>query len=177
MHTANRILQSLEATRAAGLALGAALPPDAIVLCSGGLGAGKTTLIRAICEALGVAPRLVTSPTYTLVNIYPAPVYPGPASVYHVDFYRLEAPEALLELDRDDWVNPAGVTCIEWPAAARPLLVGEALLELALEPVPGAPEARRLTARAADPRYAAALDALRAPAGRSPPPDANPTAP
>jgi tRNA threonylcarbamoyladenosine biosynthesis protein TsaE len=167
-------LPSLAATRAAGLALGRALPPRALVLCAGPLGAGKTTLLKAVCEGLGIAPQLVTSPTYTLVN-----VYPGPRSVYHVDLYRLETPEALLELDRDDWVHPDGVTLIEWPQHARPLLVGEALLELALEPVPAAPEARRLTARAtgesaagASARYAAAIAALRelAAAGGTPPP-------
>ena len=160
-------LSSLAATRAAGLALGRALPPRAIVLCAGGLGAGKTTLLKSVCEGLGIAPQLVISPTYTLVN-----VYPGARSVYHVDLYRLERPEALLELDRDDWVHPDGVTLIEWPEHARPLLAGEAVLELALEPLPGRPQARRLSARcatlagtpaagAANP-YDAALAALRA---------------
>lgn len=167
------------ATRRAGLALGRALPAAAIVLCAGPLGAGKTTLLKAVCEALGIAPQVVTSPTYTLVN-----VYPGPRSVYHVDLYRLEAPEALLELDRDDWVNPDGVTLVEWPEHARPLLVGEAWLELALAHVPGRNEARRLTARAggqaphgATAVYAEALAALRAlaagpgsPAPPEPPP-------
>jgi tRNA threonylcarbamoyladenosine biosynthesis protein TsaE len=152
-----RELESLAATRAAGLALARALPPRAIVLCSGGLAAGKTTLIKAVCEGLGIAPQLVTSPTYTLVN-----VYPGPHPVYHVDLYRLETPEALLELDAEDWVNPDGVTLIEWPQAARPLLAGRAVLELALAFVPGRPQARRLELRATDAAYAAALEALRA---------------
>jgi tRNA threonylcarbamoyladenosine biosynthesis protein TsaE len=158
-------LSDLEATRRAGLALGRALRaqplPRAIVLCSGPLGAGKTTLIKAVCEALGIAPHTVISPTYTLVN-----VYPGRPSVYHVDLFRLEAPEALLELDPADWINPEGITLIEWPDVARPLLAGQACLELALAPVPGRPgaqrhEARRLTA--ADPAgaYADALAALR----------------
>lgn len=161
VHTVTLELQGLEATRRAGLALGRALPPRAIVLCAGGLGAGKTTLIKAVCEALGIAPHLVISPTYTLVN-----VYPGPPCVYHVDLFRLEAPEALLQLDPADWVNPDGITLIEWPEAARPLLAGQALLELELAPLPGReaerPQARALTARAADPAYAGALAALRA---------------
>jgi len=160
MHPVIRELAGLAATRRAGLALARTLPERAIVLCSGGLGAGKTTLIKAICEGLGIAPHLVTSPTYTLVN-----VYPGSRSVYHVDLYRLESPEALLELDPADWVNPDGMTLIEWPEAARPLLAGQAVLELELElePLPGRPEARRLTLRAADATYAGVLGALQAP--------------
>jgi tRNA threonylcarbamoyladenosine biosynthesis protein TsaE len=153
-------LAGLAATRRAGLALAAALPERAIVLCAGELGAGKTTFIRAVCEGLGIAPRLVTSPTYTLVN-----VYPGPRPVYHVDLYRLETPEALLDMDRADWVNPDGVTLIEWPQAARPLLAGEALLELELALPPGAAaraDTRLLRLRGAPGAHAAALAALRA---------------
>jgi tRNA threonylcarbamoyladenosine biosynthesis protein TsaE len=150
-------LDGLDATHRVGLALAQTLPARAIVLCAGELGAGKTTLIKAVCEGLGIAPRVVISPTYTLVN-----VYPGPRSVYHVDLYRLETPEALLELDPEDWVNPDGMTLIEWPEAARPLLAGQAVLELELSTVPGRPGARRLKARAADAAYAGALAALAA---------------
>lgn len=157
MSTATVELDGLAATRRAGLALARTLPPRALVLCQGGLGAGKTTLIKAICEGLGIAPQVVISPTYTLVN-----VYPGTRSVYHVDLYRLEQPEALLELDQADWVNPEGPTLIEWPQAARPLLAGMAALELELALVPGRPDARRLHASASDAAYAPALEAVRA---------------
>lgn len=152
------LLESLDATHRAGLALGSALPPRGIVLCAGTLGSGKTTLLKAVCEALGIAPQMVTSPTYTLVN-----VYPRPRSVYHVDLYRMEAPEALLALDRDDWVNPEGITLIEWPDFARPLLAGETLLELRLSHVPGRPAARLLDAEVTGAErhlYAAALAAV-----------------
>jgi len=150
-------LDSPRATRAAGQALGGALPPRAIVLLAGGLGSGKTTLAKAVCEALGIAPAVVTSPTYTLVN-----VYPGPRSVYHVDLFRLERPEALLELDREDWVNPEGPTLIEWPEHARPLLAGEDVLELSLTPDPAWPEARELVLSGEGTVYGGAFAALRA---------------
>ena len=122
-----------------GVALGGALPERALCLFFGEMGAGKTTLIKAVCEGLGIAPQHVISPTYTLVNIYP-----GRVSVYHVDLFRIEDAEAMLELDRDDWINPAGPTLIEWPQLALPLLQGEAALELHLTAPPQAPERREL---------------------------------
>ncbi|MDH4248827.1 MAG: tRNA (adenosine(37)-N6)-threonylcarbamoyltransferase complex ATPase subunit type 1 TsaE [Deltaproteobacteria bacterium] len=144
-------------TKALGLALAPALPPQAIVLLSGEMGAGKTTLIKAICEGLGVSPRLVISPTYTLVN-----VYPGTPNVYHVDLFRIEQPEALLELDRDDWINPEGPTLIEWPDKALPLLARDATLDLSLQAVAGAPQTREVRARGAEGPYGAVFRALRA---------------
>jgi L-threonylcarbamoyladenylate synthase len=130
--THTMVLAGLARTRSVGLALGHALPPRALVLVSGAMGAGKTTLIKAVCEGLGADPKAVISPTYTLVNVYPRSGFPAGATVYHVDLYRLDGPEALLELDRDDWIHPQGVTLIEWPEIARPLLRGEAVLELRL---------------------------------------------
>lgn len=157
-------LDSLERTRKVGMALGTALGTAfettlgggrAVCLFYGEMGAGKTTLIKAICEGLGIDPTHVISPTYTLVNIYP-----GRVSVYHVDLFRIETPDAMLELDRDDWVNRSGPTLIEWPELARPLLEGEALLELHLSAPPGKPERRDL--RLLDPgeAFAAVFTAL-----------------
>jgi tRNA threonylcarbamoyladenosine biosynthesis protein TsaE len=132
-------LDALDATRRVGMALGRALPRRAVCLFFGEMAAGKTTLIKAVCEGLGIAPENVISPTYTLVNIYPAA-----RRVYHVDLFRIEQPEALLEMDRGDWVNPDGPTLIEWPEAALPLLAGEAPLSLRLEAPPGDPGRRTL---------------------------------
>ena len=145
-------LASLEATRRVGRAIGGALPRLAVVLFAGGMGAGKTTLIKAVCEGLGIAAETVISPTYTLVNIYP-----GRWPVYHVDLFRIEAPEALLELDREDWLNPAGPTLIEWPERAGPLLEGVDALEAAL----AAPtQERTLSLRASGAAYSAVLRVL-----------------
>ena len=127
----------------------------AVVLLEGEMGAGKTTFIKGVCAGMGIPPQGVISPTYTLVN-----VYPGPRSVYHVDLYRLEVPEALLELDRDDWLAPDGLTLIEWPDAARPLLEGEPVLELELTAPDGQPDVRRMRVWATDPCYDPVLAAL-----------------
>ena len=175
-------LDSLAATREAGLALGGALPARAIVLLEGGLGAGKTTLAKSVCEGWGIRPEIVISPTYTLVNVYPAPggsqgSLPGSGdsapiagsptggSVFHVDLYRLEtppaSPDALLELDRDDWINPDGPTLIEWPALALPLLEGEAVLEIRLQMRESHAEARDMTLRGDDGVYGGVFAALR----------------
>ncbi len=149
-------LDSLQTTRAVGIALGRALPPRALCLCFGGLATGKTTLIKSVCEGLGIAPDNVISPTYTLVNIYP-----GPPCVYHVDFFRIEDGEALLEMDRADWINPAGPTLIEWPERALPLLAGEPALTLRLEAPRGGPERRILTLTGEDAAFGKVQEALR----------------
>ncbi len=78
-----------------------------------------------------------------------------------MDLYRLDAPEALLELDADDWVNPAGLTFIEWPDPARPLLAGAAVLELTLAPLADTREGRALTVDGAEEPFAAVFAALR----------------
>lgn len=87
-----------------------------VVLVSGELGAGKTTLIRGACRALGVtAP--VTSPTFTIGQRYQ-----GSVSVSHIDLYRITEPAredpALLE----DYLSPDAVVFVEWPRVAEPLL-------------------------------------------------------
>ena len=166
-HQFDCLLTSLAETdrlgRLLGEALDQALPAHAVVLLFGDMGSGKTTLAKAVCEGLGIAPEQVISPTYTLVNIYP-----GPVSVYHVDFFRTEHPEDLLDLDRADWINPAGPTLIEWPDVARPLLAGDAVLEAKLEWVRGAPQQRGLTLSGGLALYGAVFAALSAPVLASP---------
>lgn len=86
------------------------------MLVSGELGAGKTTFIRGICRGLGVE-EPVTSPTFTIGQLYP-----GRIPVAHLDLYRLadlgQEDPALLE----DYVTDRNVALIEWPAAAAPQL-------------------------------------------------------
>ncbi|MBI3991865.1 MAG: tRNA (adenosine(37)-N6)-threonylcarbamoyltransferase complex ATPase subunit type 1 TsaE [Candidatus Lambdaproteobacteria bacterium] len=153
-----KTLRSLAHTEALGRALGEALgraaAGEAVILLSGELGSGKTTLAKAICAGLGIDPRIVISPTYTLVNIYP-----GPRPVYHVDLFRIEDSAALLEMDRNDWINAAGPTLIEWPGVARPLLEDEPLLEIELS-APDGGETREVVLRSAVPAHAAILRAL-----------------
>jgi tRNA threonylcarbamoyladenosine biosynthesis protein TsaE len=103
-------------TEALGERVAAELAPGDVVLVSGELGAGKTTLIRGACRALGVS-EPVTSPTFTIGH-----VYAGRVPVSHLDLYRLadlgQEDPALL----DDYLTPESISFIEWPAAAEPRL-------------------------------------------------------
>jgi tRNA threonylcarbamoyladenosine biosynthesis protein TsaE len=88
-----------------------------VVTLEGELGAGKTTLIKAICAALGVE-ATVNSPTFTLVNAY----YAGATPVYHFDLYRVMEVEELADIGFEDYLGPDRWLFVEWPALARPLL-------------------------------------------------------
>ena len=87
----SRTLKALEDTQALAREVLPLLPRGAVVALEGPLGAGKTTFVRFLAEALGFAGR-VTSPTYTLVHTYPTPEGP----LVHADLYRLKDPKALL---------------------------------------------------------------------------------
>lgn len=75
----------------------------------GGLGAGKTELVRGFVEALAPG-TIVRSPTFALVYTYPTPRFP----VHHFDFYRLEDPAELAEIGFDEYLGGEGVCLIEW---------------------------------------------------------------
>ena len=100
--------QSEEETIALGEKLAAELPPKAVVLLIGNLGAGKTTLAKGIVNGLGAAqPDEVSSPTFTLIHEYSA-------SVYHIDLYRLDREEQVATLGLDEIFDRTAVVLIEW---------------------------------------------------------------
>jgi len=104
-------------TEALGARLAADLEPGDVVVVSGEVGAGKTTLIRGACRALGIeAP--VTSPTFTVCQRYEG----GRLPVAHLDLYRLEDMESEDPALLDDYLDPGGVAFVEWPALAEPRL-------------------------------------------------------
>lgn len=101
-------------TEAVGERLAGRLEPGDVVLVSGELGAGKTTLIRGACRALGVTEQ-VTSPTFTIGHRYT-----GRVRVSHLDLYRLEGLKGEDPALLDDYVGPDTVAFIEWPQVAGP---------------------------------------------------------
>jgi len=102
------------ATAELGARIARGLEPGDAVLLKGELGAGKTTLARAILRALGVEGH-VPSPTFTLVQAYQA----RSLSLFHFDLYRIEHPRELVELGMDDALED-GVALVEWPERGFP---------------------------------------------------------
>jgi tRNA threonylcarbamoyladenosine biosynthesis protein TsaE len=98
---------------AEGENLGRSLPPRAILAFEGDLGAGKTTLIKAIARGLGVAGG-ASSPTYSLVHRYHA--RRGP--VFHLDCYRLKSPDEAADLDWEGLLRDGDAILVEWPERA-----------------------------------------------------------
>lgn len=94
-----------------GGAIGLALAPGDVVLLSGGLGAGKTTLARAMLKARGLAGE-APSPTFAIVQPYAPPEVD--LAIAHVDLYRIEDEGELIELGLDDYLYE-GALLIEWP--------------------------------------------------------------
>lgn len=87
----------------------------------GQMGAGKTTFIKALCKALGVADE-VNSPTFTIVNEYRAAKgFP----VYHFDFYRINRISEAYEIGIDEYFSGEGLCLIEWPEKIREILPDE----------------------------------------------------
>lgn len=106
------------ATEHLGATLAARLKPGDVVGLKGTLGAGKTTLARAILRAAAGDPALIVpSPTFTLVEVYETPG----GTYWHFDLYRLETPEQVFELGWEE-ARAEGIVLIEWPERLGPLL-------------------------------------------------------
>jgi len=125
------ITHSAEETIAYGCVLARELAPPLIVLLRGGLGAGKTTLVKGIAEGFAAAPAdEVTSPTFTLVHEYRSPR----ATLYHIDLYRIDTERELETLALDDLLAPDSILLIEW-GEKFPRLLRDRDVEITLERV------------------------------------------
>lgn len=156
MHCVDIVLPDEDATHALGDRLGAWLEPGDTVILEGDLGAGKTTLVRAIARGMGVPETIaVTSPTFALVH-----ELPGRHLLAHADLYRLDAPEEIVEIGLLETIGRGGaVTCIEWGERFLDVLGPPTLLvRLAFDE--GA--ARRARIESSSPRGTSLLDSIRA---------------
>jgi tRNA threonylcarbamoyladenosine biosynthesis protein TsaE len=117
---------SAAATEALGARVAERLQAGDVVVIAGEVGAGKTTLIRGACRALGVEGP-VTSPTFTIGQRYAD----GRIPISHLDLYRLESLEGEDPALLDDYLGPEGVAFVEWPAVGVERL-GRPALEIRL---------------------------------------------
>ena len=115
------ICRDLAATQAAAAELAATLKGNEVVAFFGDLGAGKTTFIRALCQALGLEDE-VTSPTFAMVHEY----HSGPFPIYHFDMYRVDGEDSLFSTGYYDYLDH-GLMLIEWSENIESLLPPDAI--------------------------------------------------
>ena len=115
------VTETAEDTRKAAAALAELLVPGDVISLTGDLGAGKTTFVQGAARGLGVTDR-VASPTFVLVR-----EYRGDVPVYHVDVYRLDRLQEVIDLGFEDLLDPSGVVFVEWGDAVASLLPDEHL--------------------------------------------------
>lgn len=133
-----------------GRALGGRLFPGCVIGLVGPLGAGKTFFTRALAEGLGVADsRIVNSPTFVLIQEYPAQL-----PIYHFDTYRLPHSRSFADLGIDEYFAAGGVCVIEWADRVTDVLPAERLM-IRIEPT--GTESRRVVLEAHGAAYAELL--------------------
>jgi tRNA threonylcarbamoyladenosine biosynthesis protein TsaE len=123
-----------------GEAFGAAARAPLVVAISGDIGAGKTTLVQAVCRGAGVR-EAVTSPTYAHVHRNAGPDWP----VYHLDLYRLDRADDLTNIGWDDLLDTYALVLVEWPERAGSRMPSTAVV-VELQHDPDDPDRRLLLA-------------------------------
>jgi tRNA threonylcarbamoyladenosine biosynthesis protein TsaE len=123
------------ATQAVGVELGNALAAGSVILLTGELGSGKTTLVQGLAQGLGIVDPIV-SPTFTIINEY----FSGRLPLYHLDLYRLDAAE-VDELNLDTYwqgiETEPGIMAIEWAERLSYLPPTYLRVELSYDPIDG----------------------------------------
>lgn len=101
-----------------------AMDQNTVYAFYGKMGAGKTTFIKAVCEALGVT-EVVNSPTFSIVNEYRSET--TGELIYHFDFYRIKKLDEVYDMGYEDYFYSGAVCFIEWPELIEELLPGDAV--------------------------------------------------
>ncbi len=147
----NIISKSPEQTQRLGMQLGRLAQPGDLFLLVGGLGSGKTCLTQGIAWGLGVE-GYATSPSFVVIN-----QYRGRLPLYHIDLYRIDSIEEVMELGLDDYLYGEGVCVVEWAEKALALFPPEHLL---IEMSFLSQTSRRLDLKAKGQRYLEMLSQL-----------------
>jgi tRNA threonylcarbamoyladenosine biosynthesis protein TsaE len=136
----SHLLEQHGATSAFGVGLASVLLAGDVIALEGDLGAGKTTLARAICLSLGAPRELLASPTFVLMHQYPLPPDSPARTLAHIDAYRMRATDDLDVLGWDQVFDDSGraradtIALVEWPQRLPRALAACARIELAHEP-------------------------------------------
>jgi tRNA threonylcarbamoyladenosine biosynthesis protein TsaE len=143
-------------TRDAGARLAELLRPRDVVVLTGDLGAGKTTFVQGVARGVG-ATEHVASPTFTLVREYVS----GRVPLAHVDLYRLDRQQDVIDLALDELVDGVRVLLVEWGDPVAELIGSERLrIELTGEDPTGADGARRIVLDTVGPSWEDRADAI-----------------
>ncbi len=116
-------IDSLKGLERVAQALLDSLAGRSVVLLNGEMGAGKTTLVRAILEVLG-SKDSVSSPTFAIINEY---LTESMDSVYHFDMYRIENPSEALDFGVEEYLSSGSLCLVEWPERIEALLPEDAM--------------------------------------------------
>lgn len=150
--------KSVDDTRALAAEVAALARPGDLILLEGGLGTGKTAFVQGFAKALGVT-EPVTSPTFVLVR-----TYTGKVPIVHVDVYRLDHLQEVIDLGMAELLDEDAVTLVEWGDVVTPALPAD-FLEVRIDPG-DADDERVITIRAVGPMWPARLRAIGEALGR-----------
>lgn len=154
----NARTKSVDDTRAMAAEMAALARPGDLIVVAGDLGSGKTAFTQGFARGLGVE-EPVTSPSFVLMR-----TYEGRIPLVHLDVYRLDHIQELIDLGITEVLDGDGVTLIEWGDVVAPALPAD-FLEVRLE-MDDAPDDRTVTMRVVGPTWPARLAALRRTVGR-----------
>jgi tRNA threonylcarbamoyladenosine biosynthesis protein TsaE len=118
-------VRSVEETWRLAAEVAVGLEPGMVIALHGDLGAGKTTFVQGLGQALGIR-RPMTSPTFTVSTEYRTPAF----TLVHMDLYRLNGPDDLLTIGYPEYLENGAVVAIEWPERAGDLIPETRVIEI-----------------------------------------------